>query len=70
MAYWYPLDWKWFDIGTENLHVGTEEKFGCIFINLNCENICENTKLILYLEDAAGNAVPANIYLSKYPIHN
>ncbi len=61
MAYWYPLDWKWFDIGTENLYVGTEEKFDCIFINLNCEN----TELILYLEDAAGNAVPANINLSK-----
>lgn len=65
LASWYPGEWKFIGLEPSVLRNNIEARFGCVFIDLNYDQIGDNSELTLHVQDADGNDVYATIYLSK-----
>lgn len=65
LAFWFPIDEIFVELNPSILYNDIESKFTCVFIDLNYDQIGNNSELILHVEDADGNDVYATIYLSK-----
>ena len=65
LAFWYPLDWKLVDLAPIGLYTNVKNNFDCLFLDLYYDHIGENSELTLHVQDANGNDVYTNVFLSK-----